>query len=190
MITHELGARSSWHSFFTGSPRLEVRDNVLRLELNIGFGDLELKFLKPIKDCRELISPDRDTLKTIMANCSRDRHWIIVRPLRDQSLRGKPLVFKLASANQPQVPTRRYITIIRIDKAPQGIAYVYHNLVEPNDSNVRLYYPLYIFNISSYFAELFRTTLMGLFSFRLAELPRSPSFPHGRPAPPTNTTIR
>jgi hypothetical protein len=167
VIVQGIGVGTSWQTLFTGPVRLQVQDNVLRLKIKISHSSLELKLLQPIKDCLGIVGSGKEKIK---GECSSDRDWILIYAAPGQSLRGIPIVFNLASPQQPEVLTRRYITNVRIDRRPEKISSVYQNLIETDHSNVKMYYPFHVFNISSYFAELFGIRFMWLISSALLVL--------------------
>jgi hypothetical protein len=163
VIGQGFGAGSSWQLFFTGPPRLEIPDNLLRLSLNIEYTLLEIKLLRSTKHCPGMASATKEA-NEVKLECSQERDWITIRAFDGQSLRGVPLAINLADPQQPEVLLRRYITMIRIDKRPESIPGLYQSFIDRKASNLNIYYPFHVFHVSTYFAELFGNQFMWLIS--------------------------
>jgi hypothetical protein len=154
---------AGWPSVFTGPARLEIRDNILRLELKPECSLLEIGMLESLRN--RSVSLSSDSTNDYTVELSSERDWITVSPVEDNSLRNTPIEVILVNLGDTSFPTKRYITEIKIDKQEKNIPYFYYHLIDHSDSNVKLYYAFQIYNISSYAAEIFgQTFIWGILS--------------------------
>jgi len=171
VIFSGLGQDRSVTTVFTGFPRLQIRDNVLRLTLKTECRTIEFGLQEPLRVAPNLIGNSHSQGVTLQRTKDWDR-FTIVAP-EGKSLNGEQLLIQMSDSTVG-LPRRTYITDLRLDGRPESIPAFYNRLMVQTESNPVLYYPFQIKNLSSFVSEkigasalwLILITLIGLAAYQ------------------------
>ncbi|MBW2321101.1 MAG: hypothetical protein JRF31_09725 [Deltaproteobacteria bacterium] len=154
IIAANVDIDSKWSILFTGHPRLQIRHNVLKLEFKVDSSTIEFQFTKPLTEKVKPLSPkDHNLIYAI--NMSTERDWLTIKALKGKSLQNIPLAFSLSDPEKPGYFVKRYISTVKVNGAPYSVSKIYKNLLRLGSSNVYLYYPFQLSNLSGFLANTF-----------------------------------
>lgn len=147
-------------TLFTLRPRLEVRANILKIEIKNQIKLIELKFNNSLESVF-LLKGDKDKVLKYDIKLGPEKEWLSIQT-KNTSLQGVPINILLSKPEKAGYSKKRMIETIRIDNKELDISPFYHNYLLHQYSNLSIYYPLALPNISSFLASKFGNLVVRL----------------------------
>lgn len=155
--------------WLTGTPSLEIRHNVIRLQLKVDSTILELQFTKPLNGPVIPWEPKNANL-AYKVNLSTERDWLTIKAIDKKSLQNIPLALTLSDPKKAGYIPKRYVKTVRIDHNQHPIPDFSYNVLSLDSSNTVLYYPFHFMSLSGYLANTFGYHFMFLIVLALLVL--------------------
>ena len=138
---------------FTGIPSLEVGSNVLILDFKTLAKSLEVHFSRPISPTVALVISVKDNKEIYPYRIiGRGEDWFAVSVNNIESLSDQPVNVNLTSAINDGNNSNFFIKRVLLDGREVTLSDFYYKYLRQGETNVRLFYPADLFNLSKLFA--------------------------------------
>ena len=159
VIHSDLSVKENdFSKFLTGKLKYNIYGDLLKFEISKPIKSIKFHFDEKIIDLAVI----SNKIEKFNAVTSSDKRWIIVNSTNYNGLLNKKIKLSLSGIKYSGMPLNRKIDLVEVNDNPISMYEFYYHILNDDYSNLSLYYPFDINNISNWMASSFGEIIISL----------------------------